>query len=295
MPSQATTVPDREDERASVVGDWLRDVRESGVWLAFAVVLILGVVLAGLDVRHWDRDFANAMLAEMNAVVVELFIASVVLAVWEYRRRRKGEIRNLRKELFNLRLADERAAIDRKEEILQTLAERGRKPETLDHYLLAGSRLNGFDLAHLNIEYARLGQCMLIRARLTGSNLFEADLTEACLVEADLAGARLYEAKFSGALVSGANFSDADLQYADLRGVLEMTCEQLTSARNWQSAYRAPELACGAPVPDFDKRSLGMQLREGFRQQGNPTYPYVLGTLHHEDGRTETIVVDDPG
>jgi hypothetical protein len=71
-----------------------------------------------------------------------------------------------------------------------------------------------------------------------------------------------------------------------------MTCEQLTSAQNWQLAYRDPELACGAPVPDFDKRSLGMQLREGFRQQGNPTYPYVLATLH-EDGRTETVVADD--
>lgn len=286
-------MPGREEERASVVSDWLHDIRESGIWLAFAVVLVLGLVLAGLDTWRWDRDFANAMLAEMNAVVVELFIAGVVLAVWEYRRRRKGEILDLSKELFNLRLADERAAIDRKEEILQTLAERGRKPETLDHYLLVGARLNSFDLADLNIEYARLGRCMLIRARLAGSNLFEADLTEACLVEADLAGARLYEAKFSGALVSGADFSDADLQYADLRGVREMTCEQLTSAQNWQSAYRDPELACGAPVPDFDKRSLGMQLRERFRQQGNPTYPYVLATLHHEDGRTETVVADN--
>jgi hypothetical protein len=166
---QTTAMPGREEERASVIGDWLHDVRESGIWLPFAVVLVLGLVLAGLDVWRWDRDFANAMLAEMNAVVIELFIVGVVLVAWEYRRRRKGEIRDLSKELFNLRLAGERAAIDRKEEILQALAARGRKPETL--------------------------------------------------------------------------------QYADLRGVREMTCEQLASAQNWQSAYRDPELACGAPVP----------------------------------------------
>jgi hypothetical protein len=279
-------------ESGTRVKEWVRDIRESGTWLPFAVVLLLGCVVGVLDLSQWDRDFSTNMLVELNAVVVELFIAGVVIAIFDYRRRRSREIKDNLRELFNLRLSARPEAVDRKAEIIESLAALGRRPTSLEYYVLEGARLNGVDLAEMGMRFVRMKGSKLVRASLIHSDLFNADFTDSYLVEADLAGASLYEAKFSGALVSRTNFAGADLNHADLRDVREMTCEQLTSAQNWQSAYRDRELACGAPIPAYKERSVGQKFREVFRRAGNPTYPFVLGTLIHEDGREETIVSD---
>jgi uncharacterized protein YjbI with pentapeptide repeats len=55
---------------------------------------------------------------------------------------------------------------------------------------------------------------------LEGANLFKAVLDSA-----DLAGAFLYGAQF-------------------------VNCAQIVTTRNWQSAFRDDELACGAPIPN---------------------------------------------
>jgi uncharacterized protein YjbI with pentapeptide repeats len=57
-----------------------------------------------------------------------------------------------------------------------------------------------------------------------------------------------------GADLRNCDFKEADLTNAflgesDLRGAINLTCEQLTTAENWQQAYRDPELACGASIP----------------------------------------------
>jgi hypothetical protein len=55
---------------------------------------------------------------------------------------------------------------------------------------------------------------------LEGANLFKAVLDDA-----DLAGAFLYEAQF-------------------------LNCAQLGATRNWQSAFRDDDLACGEAIPE---------------------------------------------
>ncbi len=91
-------------------------------------------------------------------------------------------------------------------------------------------------------------------------DLEEADLTEANpqgapLWNANLRGADLQEAtldgwNLQGADIDGANLSKADFEGADLHSARNLTCEQLTSARNWELAYRDEEIACGAPIPE---------------------------------------------
>ncbi len=89
---------------------------------------------------------------------------------------------------------------------------------------------------------------------LRGLDLRDADLSGADLRQADLRGADLSGANLKGANLEGANLfkviiDGADLNEADLRGVQFLQCPQLQSARNWQSAYRDQELACGAAIP----------------------------------------------
>jgi len=95
----------------------------------------------------------------------------------------------------------------------------------------------------------------LAGAPLRGLDLTGADLQGANLKGADLRGANLGEANLAGANLEGANFfkailNGADLANANLRGAQFLNRAQLEVARNWPSATRDEDLACGQSIPD---------------------------------------------
>ena len=97
-------------------------------------------------------------------------------------------------------------------------------------------------------------------ATLRGLDLAKADLPGADLRETDLRGTVLSGAVLIGANLAGANFFKAILDDADLSGVnlllaRFLNCAQLMTTRNWQSAARDSDLACGAPIPPVTGRS----------------------------------------
>ncbi len=94
---------------------------------------------------------------------------------------------------------------------------------------------------------------------LYGLDLVGADLVGANLRKADLRGTNLSDALLIGADLEGANFFRAVLDRADLAGANLIDAQflrgdQLVAARNWQSTYRALDLACGAPIPHRSDR-----------------------------------------
>jgi hypothetical protein len=70
---------------------WASDVRESGIWFVLALLLTLGFVVGALDVVTWDKEFGKSVLAEGNAVLIDIFLIGFVIAAYDYRRRRRGE------------------------------------------------------------------------------------------------------------------------------------------------------------------------------------------------------------
>jgi uncharacterized protein YjbI with pentapeptide repeats len=95
----------------------------------------------------------------------------------------------------------------------------------------------------------------LSRAGLRGLDLTGFDLSRADLQGADLRGTTLSRANLSGGHLDGANLfktmlDGADLAGAFLNGAQFLNCAQLAVTRNWQSAFRDDELACGAAIPD---------------------------------------------
>jgi uncharacterized protein YjbI with pentapeptide repeats len=96
----------------------------------------------------------------------------------------------------------------------------------------------------------------LANVNLRGLDLAGADLAGADLRMTDLRGTILSGAALNRANCAEANFfkavlDSADLSGANLIGVRFLNCAQLMSARNWQLAFRDPDLACGAPVPSI--------------------------------------------
>ena len=137
---------------------------------------------------------------------------------------------------------------------LTVIGRRNSKQESADKSLdlsssnLSGADLFSADLRGANLRYADLSRAYLIRADLIRADLFgadlsTADLSTADLIAADLRYANLRYANLSGADLRYANLRDANLRDADLTGAdlsgeedLDLTVEQVKSARNWQEA-----------------------------------------------------------
>jgi uncharacterized protein YjbI with pentapeptide repeats len=94
----------------------------------------------------------------------------------------------------------------------------------------------------------------LSQASLRGLDLNGFDLSRADLRSADLRGTNLSQANMSGAHLERANLfkavlDGADLSSAFLHGAQFLNCAQLAVTRNWESAFRDEDLACGAAIP----------------------------------------------
>ncbi len=105
---------------------------------------------------------------------------------------------------------------------------------------LNGVELWGADLWKVNLREAQLWQAKLVgaflgRANLSEASLWKADLEGAYLWKANLAGANLTEANLEGSNLEGSNLKGANLQQAnlvntDLRKVVGLTQQQLSTA-----------------------------------------------------------------
>ena len=94
------------------------------------------------------------------------------------------------------------------------------------------------DFISSNLQGANFTNAVLYGTRFTNSNLSEVDFR----------GSKFsvyYEGSESGTRVS---FDGSDLTGSNLQNV-DITCEQLVTAKNWQKAYRTQELACGETIP----------------------------------------------
>ena len=112
---------------------------------------------------------------------------------------------------------------------------------------------NGWRAAHPDVRPD------LSNASLRGLDLVKVDLSRADLRRTDLRGTILSGALLVGADLSSANFFKAlvvgaDLSSANLIDAKFFNCPQLVAARNWQTAFRDSDLACGRPIPPIPGR-----------------------------------------
>jgi uncharacterized protein YjbI with pentapeptide repeats len=106
------------------------------------------------------------------------------------------------------------------------------------------------DLTEANLVFANLTRADLSEANLTAAIPYQANLTGADLIEANLTGAGFIEADLTGANLTEAKLTGADFTEANLTGAVGLACARLVTTQGWQSAYRNPELACGAEIPE---------------------------------------------
>jgi uncharacterized protein YjbI with pentapeptide repeats len=93
------------------------------------------------------------------------------------------------------------------------------------------AHLNGADLDSADLQGAYLWS-----TKLAGANLHKAQAAGAIFFDTDLQGADLSGAQFTGTVLNGANLTGANLDGADLRGALQLTANQICSAKSRKGA-----------------------------------------------------------
>lgn len=120
------------------------------------------------------------------------------------------------------------------------------RPRANVYLSLMGSRL-----CNANLSGAILRGVDLEGVDLKNASLWGAQLQSAALMEANLAGANLRDADLTGAFFRQANLEGADIQNAHVVRPVNLTLDQIRSAKNWELAKYSPDL----------RRSLGLSSR----------------------------------
>ena len=107
---------------------------------------------------------------------------------------------------------------------------------------LVDAYLSGANLNCANLINAHLSGAHLNYANLNGANLDGVDLSRAQLNGADLSNANLSNAYIFGAQLYKTNLTDTDLNGAQFIHTIQLSPEQVKSAKNWERVTYPVEL-----------------------------------------------------
>ena len=113
---------------------------------------------------------------------------------------------------------------------------------------LSGVDLSGVDLSGIDLSGAKLIHTDLSGAKLVATNLSGVDLRNA-----NLSGIDLSSADLSGAKLGDADLSDAMLWDKRLGAAINLTPEQIKTAKNWQKATYSPEFRRRLNLPESQR------------------------------------------
>lgn len=113
----------------------------------------------------------------------------------------------------------------------------GREDRSNQQYLnLMRTRLCGAHLSDANLRGVDLE-----KADLRGVSFWGVNLQGAALMGADLSNTEFLEANLNGTFFRGALMTGANVEKADFRNAVELTPQQIWSAKNWRLALYSPK------------------------------------------------------
>jgi uncharacterized protein YjbI with pentapeptide repeats/ABC-type sugar transport system substrate-binding protein len=180
----------------------------------------------------------------------------------------------------------------------------------LQDAILDGADLSGADLSGANLTRAHLHNALLIGAKLAGATLQYADLEGVRAARSQLSGADFFKATLKAGSFQKARFSgrtsldSANLDAADLRGVIGLPAHAIRAAHNWQLAQHDPDWFIAREQPlkvallVLDSQYFFQEVKEGAEQAARErkVAPPVVRVVAAEPGKealTEKKLVDE--
>ncbi len=240
------------------------EILEKPILTSAIVLLFLAVIVLGLSLRYYLKDFHNffgQVLAEAHGMLFDIAVIGILIFWLNKNGEKRLRIRTYKDEIDDFRLWESEEAAFRtvgnvkrlnRHDIHEiNLVNCHLARTNLNYVNLRGSNLNSANLSNsfliesvlentrlnqTNLENANLNQANLMGAYASGANfkdayLIKARLENAFLIKTSFKNAFLMEADLRNCYLTGADFENASLYKADLRGAKGLTIEQLTKAK----------------------------------------------------------------
>ncbi|MEM7556104.1 MAG: pentapeptide repeat-containing protein [Cyanobacteria bacterium P01_A01_bin.84] len=231
----------RERRRNSIYEAWqvIDNAASANVSTSFARVKALqdlnkyGVSLKGLDVP-------GAYLSEIYLPNAELNFADLSRTNMTYANLKEANLCDAQLESANL----SRASLKETNLTYANLNSAQLEGANLTRANLSYADLSSTDMGNANFKNASLSYANLNGSMLEGAFMIDADLSYSQLEGTDLGDAQLEGASLQHASLLDANLNQANIKDVDFTGVVNLTPEQVKSAKNWRQAKYDQDLQC---------------------------------------------------
>ncbi len=244
--------------------DYINSIIEKPILTSAIVLAMLAVVVLGLSMSYYLRDFESffgQVLAEAHGMLFDIAVIGILIFWLNKNGEKRQRIRTYKDEIDDFRLWESEEAafrtvgnikrLNRHSIFTINLVNCHLARTNLNYVNLEGSNLNSANISsafliETNLENTRLNQtnfggsnlnqAILQGAYASGANfqdayLIKSQLENAFLIKANFKNAFLMEADLRNCYLTGADFENASLYKADLRGAKGLTVEQLSKAK----------------------------------------------------------------
>jgi len=197
--------------RIAKLREAFNNIIEKPLLTSTIVLVIMAVLVIGLSLRYYIRDFDGFMpqiLAEAHGMIFDIAIIGILIFWLNQNGEIRQRIRTYRDEIDDFRLWESEEAAFRTVGNIKRLNR---------HKIYEINLVNCF-LARTNLNYVNLKGSNLNSANISQSSLIEANMENTRLNQTNLENSNLNQVNMKGAYASGANFKDAYLIKAQFDG-----------------------------------------------------------------------------
>ncbi len=268
-------------KQKELLRDYVNSIIEKPILTSVIVLALLSVVVLGLSLSYYLKDFDaffGQVLAEAHGMLFDIAVIGILIFWLNKNGEKRQRIRTYKDEIDDFRLWESEEAAFRTVGNIKRLNRHNIQNinlvnchltrTNLNYVNLSGSNLNSANISSAfliesNLENTRLNQTNfnnsnLNQANLRGAYASGADFRDAYLIKAQLENAFLIKTNFRNAFLmeadlrncylTGADFENASLYKADLRGAKGLTIEQLSKAKTLYMAKIDEELLEGVQL-----------------------------------------------
>lgn len=179
------------------------------------VVLLVLLVLDLNYIESWE-----GILVEAHGLLFDILPFGVILAIYDFKRKKRDKIESLREELDDYRHWKSEEAMRRNVGIIKRLAKLGITELDLSYSFLEGSNLENFNLSGSKMYWTYLKKATITNCNFSNVDLSWADMQESHIKDSDLSKSNLSCTLFSEALIIRSDFSGTLLtntKFSDVR------------------------------------------------------------------------------
>lgn len=199
------------------------------------VVLTALLVLDLYYIESWE-----GILVEAHGLFFDILLFGIILAIYDFKRKKKDKIESLKEELDDYRHWKSEEAMRRNVGIIKRLAKLGITEIDLSYSFLEESNLENLNLSGSKMYWTNLKRANITNCNLSNVDLSWAEIQESHIIDSDLSKSNLSCTLFSAALIIRSDLSGTLLtntKFSDVRVHDLHFLNRLKNNKGFESVY----------------------------------------------------------